>query len=288
MKRNCERIKIKNNELKERPKKELEKKAEDFDYYIENLQEFTKETAESFREEGVPVDDSCRVDMYAFEGIECELKGIYSKDRIKKDQEYVDKMLKKFGDKGEQEKLKTRGEQLEMLKTCVFHKFLKDEFIVVRSSQYDDINNGVDNIIVERKTGKVLCAVDDVADNSGRRFHQKEQKIAEANLETGGAYIKYGLGMKDEKPVLKPQLNVPKFYLALSGEDVKKGLKDLEISGKKSNTEKLQYKQFISSMIHQANLMSLGSKEGKFKANENLMGNVDYFYNVLKKIEKKE
>jgi hypothetical protein len=173
-----------------------------------------------------------------------------------------------------------------MLKTCIFHKFLKDDFIVVRSSTYDDVNNGVDNIILEKKTGKILCAIDEVTDNSGIKFKEKQEKIAEENLRNGGTFVKYGLGMKNEKVVLAPQMNVPVLYLALSRDQVEKGVEDINLSDEKSDTEETYYKNWISSMLFQTSLMS--SEDKKSDINKNLMENVNYFYNVLEKIQNKK
>ena len=248
------------------------------------MQEFTQKIAESAREEGAPVDDNCRIDMRAFENLECEMQGMYSSERIERDQKLVDKILDRGGRLKPEDKLETSGEQLEMLKTCIFHKFMKDDFVVVRSSAYDDINNGVDNIILEKKTGKILCAIDEVADSSGDKFEEKQEKITEENLRNGGTFVKYGLGMKDEKVVLAPRMNVPVFYLALPKDEVEKGVKNFNISDEKSDTEKTYYKNWISSMLFQISLMS--SESRKSDINKNLMENVNYFYEILGKMKK--
>ncbi len=250
---------------------------------IHELQEFTRKVAESARAEGVPVNDDCRIDMNAFENLKCDMKGIYSRERIERDQKLADKIMDRGGHLEPEEKLKNSGEKLETLKTCIFHKFLKDDFIVVRSSEYDDVNNGIDNIVLEKKTGKILCAIDEVADNSGHIFRKKQEKIAEENLKNGGTFVKYGLDMENEKVVLAPRMNVPVFYLALSKDQVEKGVKDFKVSGKKSDTEEAYYKKFISSMLEQTSLMS--SEYENSNINKNLKKNINYFYNILETIK---
>jgi hypothetical protein len=250
---------------------------------IHELQEFTQKVAESARAEGVPVNDDCRIDMNAFEDLECDMKGIYSRERIERDQKLADKIINIDGHLEPEEKLKNSGEKLETLKTCIFHKFLKNDFIVVRSSEYDDVNNGIDNIVLEKKTGKILCAIDEVADNSGHVFRKKQEKIAEENLRNGGTFVKYGLDIENGKVILAPRMNVPIFYLALSKNQVEKGVKDFKISGEKSDTEKAYYKEFISSMLEQTSLMS--SEYENSNINKNLKENINYFYNILEKIQ---
>ena len=43
----------------------------------------------------------------------------------------------------------------------LLHKMLKDDFVVLRSAKRDDYAGGVDMLIVNRKTGAVICAIDD-------------------------------------------------------------------------------------------------------------------------------
>ena len=58
------------------------------------------------------------------------------------------------------------GFVFEMLKTSIMHKKIGERFIVVRSSHYDDNINKVDNVLVDRKTGHTICALDEVSPKS--------------------------------------------------------------------------------------------------------------------------
>ena len=60
---------------------------------------------------------------------------------IRKHKEYI---------KEKEEKIMIAGERFERLKTAILYKAFREKFIVVRSSHYDDIRNGVDNVIVEK------------------------------------------------------------------------------------------------------------------------------------------
>ena len=94
---------------------------------------------------------------------------------------------------------------------------LAPEFLVARASAYDDYKNGVDNIILDKETGDIICAFDEVRDEPGGQ-RQKKKAADLLKYARRGATIKYGLGFeKDEtgarKLIRKEIKNIPKFYL---------------------------------------------------------------------------
>ncbi len=115
----------------------------------------------------------------------------------------------------------------EMALTITLHKFLKNDFIVARASRYDDYNNGVDQVIVDKKTGDVICGFDEVFtsgfDGGGEKKVEKMKKIKEK----GGAEIKYGATLENDQLVRSHIKNVPAFYLALSKDELKELLEVL-------------------------------------------------------------
>jgi pyruvate dehydrogenase complex dehydrogenase (E1) component len=102
---------------------------------------------------------------------------------------------------------------------CVFHRILGREFVVASASVYDDYFNGIDTVLVDKETGDVICALDEVHDEEGRARHQKKIESIIKTAKKGGAKIKYGITFeKDDKTganklVQKTISNIPKFYL---------------------------------------------------------------------------
>ena len=110
------------------------------------LVEFIKAISEQLRNEGIPVKDDGRIDMDAFEG---ELS---SKNDIEADKKVVEEYEKEWHkdlsqEEIEKSKTKRDGPKLEMFKTALFNKFLNKDFIVARSSEFDDIKRGIDSVI---------------------------------------------------------------------------------------------------------------------------------------------
>jgi len=145
-----------------------------------------------------------------------------------------------------------------LLKTAVFNKFLGQKFIVTRTNLADDIDRGVDNLILERQTGNVVCAFDEVTDITGKTYQDKVAKILEKNVESDGANLKYGLGIdeKTKKVIAKGVQNIPIFYLALPGQYVKNAISHFEPNLKSEQEEKL-LSYFLSSLQTQIKALDL-------------------------------
>jgi hypothetical protein len=244
-----------------RQEQEIEKNPE-----VEKMESFMEKMAFELKKEGIPVDKDCRLDLESF-------KGVYPSEELEKNKKLVEEREKEFYktllEKGlslkecKEERKKRIGEKMEMLTTGIFYKNLNKDFIVVRSSIYDDIINGVDNIIVERKTGNIVCALDEVGENFGIEYEKKKDKVLRKNIETNGVNVKYGFRVKQEKDKMKLELgerkNIPIFYLALPEEYIKKVLKSFQPSLKEqSDDERKLFSYFIATMDSQAKALELG------------------------------
>jgi len=216
---------------------------------MEKLTAFLKSTAKSLRAEGVPVKDDCRIDLEAY-------KNYYPENVLSRDRQRISRIQKEWQEKAAGQE--GAGEKLEMLKTAVFHKYLGQEFIVVRSALRDDVDNGVDNVILERKTGNVVCAFDEVADISSPLYQEKAAKILEKNVDHSGASLKYGLGLdlKTKKFVPTALENIPIFYLALPEEYINELIKNFNPSVKSQEEIKL-FSYFVSSLQTQIKALDL-------------------------------
>jgi hypothetical protein len=192
-----------------------------FELVLGGIRECLAEISRELQQEGLPVTEEGRVRSDVFTAF--RTKGEISEDEAK-----VEKCDKKW----RTSEIGTGwGEIFEILKTLLFHEFLNESFVVVRASRFDDIKNGIDNIIIDKETGSIVCAFDEVsALPHDRRSDEKTGKILSESQQ--GTSLKYSLVLKDGEIVPGPELrNIPIFCLRLSPKEVKRlfyGFKDLK------------------------------------------------------------
>jgi len=150
------------------------------------------------------------------------------------------------------------GEKLEMALTVLLHRLLKKDFLVMRTAAHDDYEQGVDFLIIDKKTGHVAAAFDGVSDTEGGdRLMAKQERIRRKAESGRGATVHYGLeaevgenGLELKKQMLE---NIPTFYLALDKEKLEKLLEVLEydMEKKPSKAEKNVLKELLRSLNQQ-------------------------------------
>lgn len=149
------------------------------------------------------------------------------------------------------EKKKNGADALtEMAVTAVLHKFLKENFIIASSSKFDDYENGVDNVIIDRETGAVICGFDEVLRNPNDPDTEKKDIKLEKKMLSGGASLRYGATIKEGKLERVALQHLPAFYLALTKDE----LSDLLVSlcGEKENdSESKIFNRFTTSLEEQ-------------------------------------
>ena len=254
---------------------------------VEKLLNFAKDLSTSLNADGLPImipkenfDDCYRIDMKKF-------PDVYCKEKIEKDiaavqeKENTFKELEKINEEKIKEALSyrkspdqlldidekmTKGNIFEIFKTSLFNKFLKEDFLVLRTSRYDDIKNGVDNMILEKNGKNVICAIDDVTQTKlSTYFEEKKKEILHKNLELNGVKIKYGVYFEKDKngqKVLRkgPLENIPLFYLPLTQDYLKEGLNNFIPSlNEYSDYEKKLMKYFLEAFMFQIRMMELES-----------------------------
>lgn len=163
-----------------------------------------KETFELIKDI-VPIDENLRIDIEKY-------SDIYSQDEIDKDRQRVNKLKSKFED--ERESQSRSGEILEILKTYLFNKFMSEKFICVRTSEYDDYFSHIDNVIIDKNNGEVLCAIDNTSDINSKRFSEKKNFVLECNI-NGGITIKYCLKIDEGKINLAKGEGIPLILIAV-------------------------------------------------------------------------
>lgn len=151
----------------------------------------------------------------------------------------------------------SKSNQAEMVITALMHKMLKERFLVVRSSVFDDYKNGADNLILDKETGAVICAFDEVLENQSdkERAPVKIEKIKKKAL-LGGTEAKYGIALKEKKLVRDKVRNIPVFYLTLESKDLQKLTDDLyEGKGKPTIREDALFAHLVASIKEQRNML---------------------------------
>ncbi len=203
----------------------------------EKLKKLLREIKDVLEGQGIPVDQNCRINM-------CDFEDVYEKKEIEKDV----KLIKEIKGNTE-ESLLTDGERLEALKTIVFHKFLNEKFIVIRTALYDDVQNHVDNLIVEKETGNIICAFDEVSAISGPEFIKKQERFLRNNI--NGAKVKYGI-LSTKDSLIKDRIeNIPIFYLALPPENINEGIRNIASLEEISDYEEKIWSYFVTTLQSQ-------------------------------------
>jgi hypothetical protein len=177
---------------------------------VRRMDDYLAEAALRAQEEGLPVRKNFRLEILDFQRI-------FPEEEIKRDLSSVDEREKEIAEKeNEKGKGSEVGEHFELFKTALFHKFFDGSFVVVRSSRYDDLFHGVDNVILDRESGDIVCAFDEVTTVKEPGITEKREKVTEINSKCG-AELKYGLGVNAEGRIVKRGgiKHLPLFYLAL-------------------------------------------------------------------------
>ena len=243
---------------------------------IKKLKEFLRLTAEKLEKEGVPVRPNCRIEMDKF-------NEIYDAEEIGRDKQEISRIESLIGAK-ETTPEQHLGEQLEMLKTGIFNKFLPDSFVTARASRFDDVKNGADNVIIDRLSENIVCALDEVGEIQGARFEAKKSQVLHKNNK-GGVFLKYALAVKDGQIIPSRAIqNIPIFYLALSPEYTRKGIQAFISSTDKSASdyEKKIFDYFISSIDTQIKAIELN-----LDLEKNLKKRVEGFKNIINQLKEK-
>jgi hypothetical protein len=250
-------------------KEKKENKTEKLDEIIFKIAERTnKELGENLLEKDGSVSKDSFNNIYSEEKIkhdenhvrdkQIEFSGAYDEkvqEIYKKQYNLTDEtnMKDQVVEKWKEEREKSKPAQLEKASTILFYKILKDDYIVARSSTYDDYKNGIDNILVNKKTGEVICAFDEV---HGKTKNGEEKRKMEKTLKSaknGGTEIDYGITYKNGKVVKEKINNVPIFYLSIENEGFMELINNIsDIDQPINNVELKFYNEFIDSLKEQA------------------------------------
>ena len=227
------------------PSEEAENRLESLGILRERLSAMAKQVNAMLEEQGAKpiLDEGGRITMSAYEG-----EFSYSRNRVEDDKLRIDNIESKFVSQVEardseryyyeygvsseeevmqawkKERTSSLSEQWEMYVSVLFHELFGEDFLVMRTSAFDDYVNGVDTLIVHKETGEIVCAVDEVSlgkNSDGKR--RKQEKVRSAN-EEGGKRVSYGVVKKEGRLVLGENKHVPVLYAGIEVEDLQRML----------------------------------------------------------------
>ncbi len=157
----------------------------------------------------------------------------------------------------------SENEKLEKVVAVLFHKILRPEFLVARASTHDDYVNGIDTIIVDSKTQKVIGAFDEVkGEEIFKRNREKKEKVLKY-AKRGGAKLKYGINLEKDpqsggqKLVKKEIRNLPLFLVSLTKEELREMLSGMnyQLEGRVSEVELKVFDQLMASFEEQVKIL---------------------------------
>jgi hypothetical protein len=268
--------------LKKAPEK-LDKNAEYRKELLTILQSIVKEINGALGEK-LLADDGC-VSRKGYD---------FSEEELAEQKEYTEKKEKKFirkkfnlkddtpitkelHAKWEREQQERLSELMEMAVMVILHKVLKDDYVVCRANKYDDYH-GIDNIIVNKQTGDVLCTFDDVRDDTNAHGIYEWQKELHVEDSRGKSKMVYAFTFEENKLIRKEITNIPKFYLRFDKKQLEDMLKAIDYKNINSanNSELAIYNFIIESLASQINDLK---KQGA--NNQALIKNLDTFESSL-------
>jgi len=246
---------------------------------ITKVEQFLADAAARQRAAGVPVGSNGRIDMTLY-------KGLYPSVDIERDSQRNREWEAEWSGGLPEEKLQKKrrrreGEQLEMLAYAIFSKNLGEQFVVVRTSPHDDRANKVDVVILDRKTGNLVCAFDEVGDAKTEKYREKRTLVRDRNL-AGGISLKYGIGIDAERGknevVLSAAEHLPLFYIAVPPDLIKEGMKQFIADPvRQSDFEERLFTYFLATIGEQISALELY----RARLNPELQENMEDFKGVV-------
>jgi len=162
----------------------------------------------------------------------------------------------------------SENEKLEKAVIVLLNKILGSEFFIARAAKHDDYENGVDTLIFDAKTKKVVGAFDEVeGEESFKRNREKKDKVLD-RAKRGGARLKYGINFETDpargghRLVRKEIRNLPLFMISLTKQELDELLNgmDYRAEGKVSAVEAKVFSQLLASFEQQVKMLELEKK----------------------------
>lgn len=212
---------------------------------LTRLSPILQRQAETLSSLGIPVDKECRIDMRSF-------SDIFDEQNIKRSEDNVLQKEKNF------KEADPVGELMEQAVTLAFNQFwFKSRLLKVRASRFDDINHQVDELIIDKKTGQVLAAVDDATSAL-----TKEGSVR--NRFKFGDAVKFGIAMKDGKFSKKELSKLPHFIIQIHPLNLEVLAADIARASLTAKSAKLQQEVALQ-LLNQAKLFQNETSDPEIK-----------------------
>ncbi len=184
-----------------------------------------------------------------------------------------------YGDK------KDFPQMAELAITVFLNKIIGDRFIVVRSSKYDDYEHGVDNVLVDKKTGFVVCGFDQVLGIGNDDGSSKKREKVEKINQKGGAKLEYGIKLDENQKIqITKMKNIPAFFLGLTKDDLISLVKNMTESKDSAGLDKSILNKIWRSLKEQEGNIKNLLKNGE---NLDLLSNIKKFEELLSFLQSK-
>lgn len=163
------------------------------------------------------LDDNCAIKIFQNDNESDEDETSMEEDRelVKMQEQQWATEVGKTVDKWREDKEKNPANLTEIAISLSLQRLLPENFLVVRAYSYDDYNNGVDQLIINRATGQVVCGIDEVIDRQGNSGPNKKEEKVRRKIIQGGVSVKYGALVQGGALKLGALKNIPAFYLSL-------------------------------------------------------------------------
>lgn len=152
------------------------------------------------------------------------------------------------------------GKMVEKIVFVILFKKLNQDFFIFRSSDSDDLN-GVDTILIDKKTNKIVAALDEVFMFSDFSLQKKIQKVLEINKNLG-TNIEYPVKTRidNDNYYIDPRGkidNVAVSYLSLTKEQIHDFFSDFDSKNifKISELEEVIFNYFCDSLSEQVKVL---------------------------------
>jgi hypothetical protein len=224
----------------------IEKRTGKIESQIEKLSLAYKKYVEKMKAEGLPLDEKGRIDEALF-------ASQLGKDVVQQDKDEVEKVTKS------PDYIENNiGELAELLIPVLFNDFIGNKFLIFRTSIFDDIFNGADTIIVDKTTGKIVCAVDEASSIKSTAYKMKKAKINKKN-EKGGVVLKYGITYNKGKIKLTTLEKVPLLILGFPLNEVADMISVINFD-RPTEVEKSLFNFFVALINEQSSQNNFGFK----------------------------
>jgi hypothetical protein len=168
----------------------------------------------------------------------------------------------------------------ELAVSVLLHKAIGDKFIIARASKFDDYQNGVDNVLIDRENGNIVCGFDEVLGREGNDGSEKKKLKLMREAERGGINIRYGATIEKGELMRKSFRNIPAFYLGLSKDELGQILESLDKGERLSESEKTVLNKLFMSLDTQINDL----ENDEYVRDVNLKRNLTNFKDSLAKM----